>query len=129
MGRSTQKGGCRVGSAMSQLSRHGYRCGRLSASGQRRGKRREERGLDGDIVALTLDEDLPHLLVEVGGDGKRVAQSFREMLEHPLPQGYAPLVGRVVKRRWRWYVSPRAKALRRLSDVIAVLKRAAQEHR
>lgn len=92
---------------MSQLAKHGYRCARISASGQRKGKRRDERGLDGDIVALAPTESaLPHLIVEVGGASKSVKQSIAEMTEHALPPGFIPIVGRCIgkgRSAWRWH--------------------------
>lgn len=91
---------------MSKLAKVGYRCARVSASGQRRGKRREEKGIPGDVIAWApSDSPWPHLLVEVGGSGKRIAVTFAEMLEYPIPMGHVPLVVVCVKRRWRWYTS------------------------
>lgn len=104
---SASKGGQRVGSVMTHLSRFGYRCARISASGQRRGARRTEKGLDGDIIALApKDTMLPHLIIEAGGKSKSVAESLREMTEHPLPAGFIPIVARCVGRgiyAWRWH--------------------------
>lgn len=106
---SQAKGGARVGSVLSQLSRLGYRCARVSASGQRKGKRRDERGLDGDLIALApVDSQLPHLIVEVGGPSKSVAESLAEMTEHPLPPGFVPIVARCIGKGrgcWRWHVA------------------------
>lgn len=102
------KGGQRVGSIISQLDRLRYRCARVSASGQRKGSRRNERGIDGDIIALAdPDTGLPHLILEVGGKSKSVAESLSQMTEHPLPPGFVPVVARCVgkgRNCWRWHV-------------------------
>lgn len=108
------KGAQRVGAVQSRLAAKGYRTARISASGQRRGARRNERGLDGDLIALAPEHSgYPHLLVEVGGIGKRVEASLREMTEHgPLPGGFVPIVARLVDPKargrvdgWRWYIA------------------------
>lgn len=100
------KGAQRVGSIMSRLSSLGFRCARVSASGQRKGARRDERGIDGDLIALAPPHSgWPHLIVEVGGLGKRVGQSFAEMTEHGTPPGFAPVVARIISRaRWRFSI-------------------------
>ena len=101
------KGAQRVGSAMTQLHRAGYRCARVSSSGQRKGKRRAEGGIPGDVIALApVDSGLPHVIVEVGGIGKRLAVSFAELTEAPLPPGFTALVARCVNRKWLWYSDP-----------------------
>jgi hypothetical protein len=110
MSASTQIGGQRVGRVISMLAANGYRCARLSASGQRRGARRIEKGLDADVIALAPEHSgLPHLLVEVGGVKKSVTQSMAEMTEHgPLPPGFIGVVVRLVDSRrklWRWHTS------------------------
>lgn len=104
---SAAKGAARVGSAMTQLSALGYRCARVSASGQRRGSRREECGIAGDVIAFAPeDSTLPHLLIEIGGAGKRLAVTFAEMESRALPAGFVALIGIVADRRWRWYSNP-----------------------
>ena len=56
----------------------------------------------GDVIALSAEADLlPHLLIEVGGAGKRLGVAFRELRESILP-GFAPMVVRFVARK-RWY--------------------------
>lgn len=101
---SSSLGAGRVGAVMSSISACGYRCARVSASGQRRGARREERGLAGDVIALATVPGLPHLLIEVGGAGKRLGVAFAELRESILP-GFCPLVVRFVKRRRFVYTS------------------------
>jgi len=112
------KGAKRVGSAMTQFSKLGYRCARISASGQRRGKRREEKGLDGDFIAFAPDESTyPHVIVESGGRGKSVTESIREMTEHGLPPGFVPIVARCVGRgvfAWRWHTRSGARGFKTL---------------
>lgn len=93
-------GAARVGAVISSLAARGYRCGRMSASGQRRGSRRDEQMLAGDLIALG-STGLPHLLVEVGGAGKRLGVAFTELRECILP-GFVPVVVRFVNRK-RWY--------------------------
>lgn len=96
-------GGKRVGSVMSRLWSVGYRCARTSASGQRRGARREEMGLAGDIIALATLDGYPHLIIEVGGVGKRLGKAFAELRESLAP-GFAAIVVRYVDRKSWWYV-------------------------
>jgi hypothetical protein len=104
---SASKGAQRVGAALSQFAKLGYRCSRVSASGQRKGRRREERCIAGDLIAFApADHGLPHVIAEIGGAGKRLAVTFAEMLEDPLPPGFVALIGVVVNRRWRWYSDP-----------------------
>ena len=102
---SAAKGASRVGSAMTQFAALGYRCARTSASGQRKGARRDENGIAGDLFALAApDSGYPHVIAEIGGVGKRLRAAFDELYEGgPLPAGFAALVGRVVRRRWLWY--------------------------
>lgn len=122
------KGGKRVGSAMTQLAKHGYRCARISASGQRKGKRRDEAGLDGDIIALApKDSSLPHLIAEIGGPSKSVKQSLQEMTEHPLPPGFVPIVGRCIgkgRNAWRWHTKAFVNGHLTLMDAINEAKAA-----
>jgi hypothetical protein len=98
------KGAQRVGSVQTMLAKLGYRTARISASGQRRGARRDERGIDGDLIAFApLESEYPHLIVEVGGEKKAVALSIFEMTRDPLPAGFAVLVARCMpNRRWRF---------------------------
>ena len=112
---SSAKGAQRVGSAMTQLAKLGFRCSRVSASGQRKGARKAEKCIAGDLIALAPDGSVyPHVIAEVGGVGKRVRAAFAELRAEPLAAGFVPIVGRVVRRRWRWYSSPgsRHKTLR-----------------
>ncbi len=107
---SISKGAQRVGSALSQFSRLSYRCSRTSASGQRRGARRAENGIAGDLLAFApAGSSYPSVVVEIGGAGKRIEAAFAELMAQPLPDGFAPLVGVVVRRRWRWYSAPRCR--------------------
>jgi len=112
---SAAKGAARVGSAMTQLAKLGYRCSRVSASGQRKGARKAEKCIAGDLIALAPDGSVyPHVIAEIGGVSKRVRAAFAELRAEPLAAGFVPIVGRVVKRRWLWYSSPdsRHKTLR-----------------
>ncbi|HEY1655906.1 MAG TPA: hypothetical protein VGF86_12415 [Candidatus Tumulicola sp.] len=105
---SSAKGAARVGAAMTQFARLGFRCARTSASGQRKGARRDENGIAGDLFALAPEQSaLPHCIAEIGGSGKRLRAAFAELhAGGPLPVGFIALVGRVVRRRWLWYSSP-----------------------
>ena len=100
-------GGQRVGRVISQLAKRGYRCARISASGQRRGKRREENGLPGDWIAFAPDDTtFPHLLGESGGVGKRLGVAFAELESDPLPPGFVAIVTRTVARKTYYYTDP-----------------------
>jgi hypothetical protein len=71
------------GSVMTRLSSAGYRCARTSASGQRRGSRRDDHGLAGDLVALSTNPSLPHALQQCGGADKRLGVTFDELARSP----------------------------------------------
>lgn len=101
------------------MSEAGYRCARVSASGQRRGARRDERLLAGDIIGLAVACG-PHLLVEVGGIGKRLARAFAELRESILP-GFAPLVIRFVCRK-RWYYTSEDDRFGTFDDALESLR-------
>lgn len=126
MASDAAKGGQRVGAAQTQLSRLGYRTARVSASGQRKGKRREENGVSADIIAFApADSGLPHLIVESGGAGKRLGVAFEEMLEHPLPPGFIALVARTIDRKMRWHVSAeRGDSFSTLVDALDAVREA-----
>ena len=112
---STAKGAQRVGSALSQFAKLGFRCSRVSASGQRKGARKAEKCIAGDLIALAPDgSGYPHVIAEIGGAGKRLRAAFAELRSEPLAAGFVPIVGRVVRRRWRWYsgAQSRHKTLR-----------------
>jgi len=117
------KGAKRVGAAMTALSQHGYRCARLSASGQRRGARKSENGIAGDIIALAPPHThLPHVLVEVGGEKKVVSAALAELRDSIMP-GFAPIVCRVVNRRKRWHLGPhREDAFDSLEEALDALR-------
>jgi len=121
---SAALGASRVGSVLSSLSQHGYRCARVSASGQRRGSRRIEHCLAGDIIALApVDSGLPHIIAEVGGAKKSVRAALAEMTAHPLPPGFYPLVVRCVGRRWRWHIGDdRCESFPTLGDALDALR-------
>ena len=111
---------------MSQLAIYGYRCARISASGQRKGMRREERGIDGDLIAFAdRDKSLPHLIVEVGGRGKSARESFAQMTEHGLPPGFRAVVARCVGRRWRYHHMGSGRSVKSLDELFSALKEAA----
>lgn len=94
-----------MGRVMTALAREGYRCARISASGQRKGKRKDERCIAGDLLAFApRDSGLPHLAVEVGGERKRLRAVFAELRAF-LPAGFAPLLVRYVDLRAQWYVN------------------------
>ncbi len=110
-----------MGSALSQFAKLGYRCSRVSASGQRKGSRRGEKCIAGDLIALAPDgSGYPHVIAEIGGAGKRLRSAFQEMTTEPLAAGFIPLVGRVVKRRWLWYsdVDSRHQTLREALEAL-----------
>ena len=116
-------GAGRVGAVISTLAANGYRAGRLSASGQRRGARREENMIPGDLIALAPPEGgLPHLLIEVGGIGKRLGVAFAELREGLAP-GFVPLVVRFVARR-RWYYVDEDTRLEDLTEALTALREA-----
>ena len=117
------KGGQRVGSVMSQLAAFGYRNARISHSGQRRGARRDERGIDGDIIAFAPPEaGKPHLLVEVGGAKKSVFESLAEMRAEPLPPGFVAIVARCMpNRRWRWHFEAHERGVDTLQELFEAL--------
>jgi len=117
---STAKGAARVGAIMTALDGAGFRCARVSASGQRRGGRRQERCLAGDVLALTTCPTLPHLLVEVGGAGKRLGVAFAELRDSIAP-GFCPLVVRFVERRRLIYVDEDSR-FDTLSDALDALR-------
>lgn len=106
MSSSASLGASRCGRVMTVLSKHDYRCARVSASGQQRGSRRNENGLVADVIALSTWYGTPHFMCEVGGAGKRLAVTFAALRE-ALPAGFAPLVVRFVGRKSFWYTSPR----------------------
>jgi hypothetical protein len=111
------KGASRVGSVQSKLSRLGYRTARVSASGQRRGKRKDENGIAGDIIAFAEVHGWPHLLVEVGGEKKSVKAALVELRRGGLPPGFIPIVARCIGRRWRFH-GPDEKGHDALFDAI-----------
>jgi hypothetical protein len=118
-----------VGSVLTQLDKMGFRCARVSASGQRKGSRRQERGLDGDVIALADPETgYPHLIIEVGGPKKSVAESLAQMTEHPLPPGFVPLVARCIGRgakSWRWHFVAHKRGHDSLPEVLSALREVA----
>jgi hypothetical protein len=89
---------------MSALSAAGFSVARVSASGQRRGVRRLERCIAGDVIAIANAPGTPHFAVEVGGTGKRLGVAFAE-LRAWLPAGFAPMVVRIVNRKRYYYAS------------------------
>lgn len=118
---SAAKGAQRVGSALSQFAKLGFRCSRVSASGQRKGARKSEKCIAGDLIALAPDgSGWPHVIAEIGGVGKRLHAAFTELRAEPLAAGFVPIVGRVVRRRWLWYsdVDARHATLREALDAI-----------
>jgi hypothetical protein len=107
---NSAKGAARVGSAMTQLAKLGFRCSRVSASGQRKGARKAEKCIAGDLIALAPEGSVyPHVIAEIGGVSKRVRAAFAELRAEPLATGFVPIVGRVVRRRWRWYSDAKAR--------------------
>lgn len=120
-----KRGAKRVGAVMTDLARRGYRCARISASGQRKGSRRSQDCIAGDALAFApADSGLPHLAIEVGGVGKRLRSAFTELRAF-LPPGFAPLVVRVVRRRKRWYTDEDSRFLH-IDDALARFSRAAE---
>lgn len=121
---STAKGAQRVGSVLTALSRHGYRCARVASSGQRKGARRSEQGIAADVIALApVDAGTPHLVAEVGGQKKSVRAALAEMTVHPLPPGFVAIVVRCVDRRWRWHIGDdRTESFPTLGDALDALR-------
>jgi hypothetical protein len=118
---SVAKGAQRVGSALSQFAKLGFRCSRVSASGQRKGARKHEKCIAGDLIALAPDgSGFPHVIAEIGGAGKRLRVAFGELRAEPLAAGFVPIVGRVVKRRFWWYsdTDSRHDSLREALDAL-----------
>lgn len=73
---------------------------------------RGSRGID--VVAIApKDEPLPHLGIEIGGPGKRIATAFAKMRACPQCPGMVLLVAletlRNRKRSLRWYASEDGK--------------------
>ena len=120
---SSALGASRVGRVMSLLSAHGFRCARVSASGQRRGSRRDERTLAGDLIALAEIRGCPSLLVEVGGVGKRLGPAFAELRGSIMP-GFAPLVVRYVARK-RWIYVDEHRRFTTVPAALAAIREAA----
>jgi hypothetical protein len=105
-----------------RLWEHGFRTARFSGSGTRVSDGRKENGLCGDLVALApMDSGLPHIIVEVGGIGKRLAVAFAELAAQPLPPGFVPCIARCVARRWWFYTSPDDR-FADFADFIAALR-------
>jgi len=121
---TTAKGAQRVGSVLTALSRHGYRCARVASSGQRKGARRVELGIAGDVIALApLDAGVPHIIAEVGGQKKSVRAALAEMTAQPLPPGFVAIVARCVGRRWRWHIGDdRTESFATLGDALDALR-------
>ncbi len=99
---SAALGASRVAAVERRLAALGYRYVRASASG-RSGQERAKDRIPCDIIAFGIGP-YPHLVVEVGGAGKRVAVTLAEMQADPLPGGFVALVATCVKRRWRYYL-------------------------
>jgi hypothetical protein len=78
--------------------------------------------LAGDLIALTAQDGLPHLLVEVGGAGKRLGVAFTELRESVLV-GFSPLVVRFVDRR-RWVYVDEDHRFADVEDAIDALRAA-----
>lgn len=102
---SVAKGTRRETSAGRQLAALGYRWAKLSQSGKARAD--DKNRLRFDLIAWAAPHSrLPHVVAEIGGEKKSVTAAFKALLEAPLPGGHVALVGRVVRRRWRWHSSP-----------------------
>jgi hypothetical protein len=98
------KGARRVGDVATSLAALGYRVARISASGQAKGSRRQENPIAGDLLALAPEHSgWPHLMVEVGGEGKRVARALQGLRGSGLPPGFCSLVVRFLGRRRAYY--------------------------
>lgn len=84
----------------------GYRTARISASGKRTSDERKENGIGADIIGIAPEHsNLPHVLCEVGGVGKRLGTAFGILKDHPLSPGFACIVARCVSRSWVYYTS------------------------
>ncbi len=105
-----QKGRKRVGCVEAILHTFGYRTMISSRSGQRLAQRAQSLAIDGDLLAIApQDSNLPHLIAEIGGPGKRIDSSIAEMVAEGLPAGVIPIVVKQTasrpERRWRWSLS------------------------
>ena len=69
-----------------------------------RGDDREHRILADLIAFAPQDGGTPHLLVSIGGVGKRLRVAFEELRSVPMPGGFVPLVIRFVARRRLIYI-------------------------
>jgi hypothetical protein len=59
----------------------------------------------GDLIALApFDSGLPHVIAEIGGVGKRLGAVFAELLEHPMPPGFIPLLVKFEKRKRKYFI-------------------------
>jgi hypothetical protein len=102
---STSKGTQReyaVGRSLSKLS---YTWCKVSRSGQVRGDDREHRILADLIAFAPQDGGTPHLLVSIGGVGKRLHVAFEELRSVAMPGGFVPILVRFVKRKRLYYIS------------------------
>lgn len=88
---------------MRDLSRLGYRCAPIKASGRRGERRIGLRCVPGDLIAFApLLGQMPHLLCEVGGVAKRFASCLAELEREGLPPGFVALVAVCRGRRWTY---------------------------
>ena len=104
---TAQLGNSRVDAVGRELSKCGYTIGFLKASGRRGQRRRDLNCLAGDLLALAPEGGGAHLIVEVGGVGKRLSRAFAELNANPMP-GFCPIVVRFVNRKQRIYVDGQA---------------------
>ena len=102
---STSLGTSREMSVGRSLAKLSYTWCKVSRSGQVRGDDREHRILADLIAFAPQDGGTPHLLVSIGGVGKRLRVAFEELRSVPMPGGFACLVVRFVKRRRIIYIS------------------------
>lgn len=94
---SVAKGASRVHAVAESLGTLGFTVWPVSASGRRSGKTSEFKGA-GDLIAGWPHDDAryPHLLLEVGGSGKRLRAAFAELRKALLP-GMRPMVVRFTR--------------------------------
>jgi len=80
----------------------GYRADRISVSGWTKQKEGEaDMGIPADVIAYApKDSGWPHLWVECGGSGKRLAVTFEAMKD--MPAGTIALIARMVGRKWKY---------------------------
>jgi hypothetical protein len=103
---SRELGNSRERNFEARLWAHGYKTARFSGSGQKVSDGRKANGLAGDLIALAPEHsNLPHLLAEIGGTGKRLRSAFAVLQDRPNPPGFTCVVVKCVRRKWQYFTS------------------------